>query len=116
MNPFQELYSTRATFLAFVVPFVSAGICFAVISVAYQLHDLPPIMVRPIDIIYGIVLAFVDIGTSAGLVSLVILSVIRKLLQITSVKELFQKVLSPRHKNESGHDRISELASDSSST
>jgi|AGTN01.1.fsa_nt_gi hypothetical protein len=117
MNPFQELYSTRTTFLAFAVPFVIAGIWFAVVSVNYQMTALPSVMVRPIDIIYGIVLAFVDIGLAAGLTSLVVLSLVRKTLQIKVINKLVRKVAAPKIKeSDSSHNRITELAGDSSST
>lgn len=100
-----------------MVPFVIVGIWFAALSVNYQMHDLPPIMVRPIDIIYGIFLAFVDMGTSAGLASLVVLSLVRKALQKKVVNVLVSKVaVRPQITALEGPDRVSELASESSST
>jgi hypothetical protein len=112
---FQELNSSKATFLAFSVPFVVVGCWFSVVAVSYMINELPSELVRPIDIAYAIVLAFLDLGTAAGLSSLVVFSLLRKALQIKVVNHLAKKLESvfrpPTHYSK-GNDRISEVAAE----
>lgn len=78
---------------------------------------LPSVMVRPIDICYGIVLAFVDLGIAAGLSALLVLFLVRRALQIEVVNQLVRKMAAPKSReSNSSQDRITELASETSST
>jgi|AGTN01.3.fsa_nt_gi hypothetical protein len=69
----------------FLVPFFSVGTLFAVIGVIH-VRNTSPVAPSPIDFLYAVGCAFIDMGCASGVAGLVVLSLARRLNRIVALK------------------------------
>ena len=80
---------------AFFIPFVLFGCFYSYIALNY-LSKLPPAFHQPPDLAYAVFVSFLDMGVAGGLGSLVVFSLLCKLITwIRSFKLPFFKVSEP---------------------
>lgn len=77
------MWNRRNIVLAFFIPFLLAGSIYSYFALSYM-NTLPESLHAPLDLLYAVFVSFVDMGTTAGVASLVCLSLFSKLLDLYS--------------------------------